>query len=65
MAEFTAPQFDDPAPPSGFARLGIDAEQVAVNFPRPVPLPPQAWTAAKLSIPDHVGELAEGVGYPV
>lgn len=55
MAEFTA---ELPA------QLGIDAEQVALNFPRPLPVAPQAWQAAKLSIPADVSVLAEGVGYP-
>lgn len=59
MTELTA---GVPAP--GFAQLGIDAEQVAVNFPRPVPVAPKAWRAAKLSVPSDIGALAEGVGYP-
>ncbi|MGQ0847459.1 MAG: hypothetical protein ACT4QF_25355 [Sporichthyaceae bacterium] len=59
MSEFTA---GPPAP--GFAQLGIDAEQVAQNFPRPVPVAPEAWRAAKVSVPEHVEALAEGVGYP-
>ncbi|MGQ0464284.1 MAG: hypothetical protein ACT4QG_03075 [Sporichthyaceae bacterium] len=53
---------ESPAP--GFKQLGVDAEQVAVNFPRPLPLPPEAWKAAKVAIPEDVSALAEGVGYP-
>ncbi len=51
-------------PSPGLARMGQDAEQVAMNFPRPVPAAPEAWRAAKLSIPAAVAPLVEGVGYP-
>ena len=52
-------------PTPGFVRMGEDAEQVALHFPRPAPLgPPPAWRAAKLSIAEHVDYIAEGAGYP-